>query len=378
MAAVNASPPVHLIIRLPYNRSDAPVNDPLPIQWNADKENMLWEVIARSRAADSGGTDWQGLSAHLQVPLPYLLYRAQVRYEEDLRGLQDIKSTLNTSNPLATRSSERQDERSSSAHPVPPSHATNRMVSSIRRRTPIAAHQIGPSNRSLREQESASTLAQSQRRGMASNGFTRTTSASSSESSSDEADKVEEEERRQEEQEAVGRRLKELEKMMSSDMLGFARPPRPTPSTETISRSPLRRSVHPGDSTSGSSPTSPQGSIPSIPSPPPESQSQSSQTTSSSTQAATSPVNPHLFPPPNTRQQHQPRRTAVAVRVRHSRRGSSHGSSASSFSDLSDAASVSASALESALMSNIRGGGSRLSMFARSHFGAGRGGGAGH
>ncbi|KIJ69885.1 hypothetical protein HYDPIDRAFT_104538 [Hydnomerulius pinastri MD-312] len=50
---------------------------------------------------------------------------------------------------------------------------------------------------------------------------------------------------------------------------------------------------------------------------------------------------------------------------------SNHGSSASSFSDLSDA-SLSASALESALMSNIRGGGSRFSAIARSKF-AGRG-----
>ena len=32
----------------------------------------------------------KGLAAHLEVPLPYLLYRTQVRYEEDLRGLQGL------------------------------------------------------------------------------------------------------------------------------------------------------------------------------------------------------------------------------------------------------------------------------------------------
>lgn len=32
----------------------------------------------------------KGLAAHLQVPLPYLLYRTQARYEEDLRGLQGL------------------------------------------------------------------------------------------------------------------------------------------------------------------------------------------------------------------------------------------------------------------------------------------------
>jgi hypothetical protein len=36
------------------------------------------QVIAKSRAMEGAGTDWQGLSNHLQVPLPYLLYRAQV------------------------------------------------------------------------------------------------------------------------------------------------------------------------------------------------------------------------------------------------------------------------------------------------------------
>lgn len=38
----------------------------------------------------------KGLAAHLEVPLPYLLYRAQARYEEDLRGLQDIRGVLST------------------------------------------------------------------------------------------------------------------------------------------------------------------------------------------------------------------------------------------------------------------------------------------
>lgn len=40
--------------------------------------NSTPQVIAKSRAIEGAGTDWQGLSNHLQVPLPYLLYRAQV------------------------------------------------------------------------------------------------------------------------------------------------------------------------------------------------------------------------------------------------------------------------------------------------------------
>ncbi|KAI0806883.1 hypothetical protein C8Q74DRAFT_20260 [Fomes fomentarius] len=83
-------PAVRVIVRLPYTRpDDAPANPPR-IEWNADKEYILWEVIAKSRATEGATLDWKGLAAHLQVPLPYLLYRTQVRYEEDLRGLQGL------------------------------------------------------------------------------------------------------------------------------------------------------------------------------------------------------------------------------------------------------------------------------------------------
>ena len=336
------------------------------------------------------------------MPLPYLLYRAQVRYEEDLRGLQDIRSTLSTSNALATRPSEqgRHDEQPSSAHPLPP-RGPSGLNLSTRRRTPQGTH-IRPSpqpslaNRLLKGQGSASSMTLSHKRVVTPSELPpRVPSpASQSSESSDEIDRAEEEERRQEEQEAVGRRLKELEKMMKSDTLGFRSPrlKQPIAGPSTLSqRSPLRESVQPKDGINDSEATSPQGSIPSIPSPPPDTQSQSSSQAMSSTQAA-SPTNTPLRAPPQTNP--LPHRGLTVVRAHPPRVTSSHGSSASSFSDLSDAASVSASALESALMSNIRGGGSRLcvvlkfpclrplmehrSMFARSHFGAGRGGGAGH
>ncbi|KAI0328220.1 hypothetical protein GY45DRAFT_1355260 [Cubamyces sp. BRFM 1775] len=85
------SPPaVRVIVRLPYNRPEDAPQDPPLVAWNAEKEQILWEVIAKSRAIEGAGTDWKGLASHLQVPLPYLLYRAQARYEEDLRGLQGL------------------------------------------------------------------------------------------------------------------------------------------------------------------------------------------------------------------------------------------------------------------------------------------------
>ncbi|KAI0832938.1 hypothetical protein BC628DRAFT_367665 [Trametes gibbosa] len=85
------SPPaVRVIIRLPYNRPEDAPPDPPRVEWTAEKEQILWEVIAKSRAIEGAGTDWKGLASHLQVPLPYILYRAQARYEEDLRGLQGL------------------------------------------------------------------------------------------------------------------------------------------------------------------------------------------------------------------------------------------------------------------------------------------------
>ncbi|KAL1944404.1 hypothetical protein VTO73DRAFT_3589 [Trametes versicolor] len=83
-------PAVRVIVRLPYNRPEDAPSDPPRVEWNAEKEKVLWEVIAQSRAIEGAATDWKGLAEHLRVPLAYILYRAQARYEEDLRGLQGL------------------------------------------------------------------------------------------------------------------------------------------------------------------------------------------------------------------------------------------------------------------------------------------------
>ncbi|GJJ07229.1 hypothetical protein Clacol_001429 [Clathrus columnatus] len=377
MPSVPAKPPVHIIVRLPYNRSEFPINDPpvvrssifffgisqlrfvYEVQWNAVKENMLWEVIARSRATNSGGTDWPALSAHLQVPLPYLLYRAQVRYEEDLRTLQDVRTTLTGSNSLATANRTTETERPNSSLPV--RNLTGGVTSSLRRYTPINGRIRTPSHKLTHQETIPSMIVQPTQ-----NTPNRIATPESSGSDEEEMDAMEEETRKLEEEEAVGRRLKELEKMINSDTLGFVRAPKPPSrinlgSSQDQTRSQLAESVRREDSVAGtseSSVASPQGSIPSIPSTPTESRSPTGSSALSSVQATTT------LP-----QNHQPQSPSQAQSSRHnSRRGfprstqhaNSQGSAASSFSDLSDAPSISASALESALMSNIRGGGSRL------------------
>ncbi|KAH9939368.1 uncharacterized protein BXZ73DRAFT_99571 [Epithele typhae] len=94
-----SSSPVRIIVRLPYNRPEDAPEDPPRVEWNAEKEHILWEVIAKSRAME-GNTDWKGLAAHLEVPHPYLMYRAKFRFEEDLRGLQGMG--IGVTSPLST------------------------------------------------------------------------------------------------------------------------------------------------------------------------------------------------------------------------------------------------------------------------------------
>jgi len=187
---------------------------------------------------------------------------------------------------------------------------------------------------------------------------------SGSEDDDSEEEKDEEDEKRREEQETVAKKLMNLEKIISPEMLGFARPTPKHAARRGAQMDTGRRLDNTSDSTSSSI----RGSIPSIPSPPSGSQTSSKVASSpalKSKPGSTSPVSLNGTGAPTR----SPPERALA-----SQQGSNQGSTASSFSDvdMSDA-SVTASALEDAIMSNIRGGGSRLSMFARSHF-AGRGG----
>ncbi|KAI0787115.1 hypothetical protein BC629DRAFT_492842 [Irpex lacteus] len=100
LTMANSQPNFRVVVRLPYNRPEESRPDPPRVEWNSEKEQILWEVIAKSRVVEGAGTDWKGLASHLQVPLPYLLYRAQARYEEDLRGLQGFRlPPINSSVP---------------------------------------------------------------------------------------------------------------------------------------------------------------------------------------------------------------------------------------------------------------------------------------
>lgn len=394
-------PHIRVVVQLPYNRPDHPLPDPPHIEWNAEKANVLWEVIALSRTSDNGGTDWKGLAAHLEVPLPYLLYRAQARYEDDLRGLQGFHAG-NQQNQPATKSTEvtpvLPDRPLSIKIPTARFNSLNsaRRLSSSRLATPLG---VRARLNSLTQHNTIQSPAKSKKASSSSTSTLQGTqikrplrlpspfSSDESDSEDEQAAKEEEADRAAEEEEALSRKLASLQRMMTSEALGLVGSPlspekgkvrdvirgrapvpifRPGREGEDVVgfrrndesfRHEERNRDH---SASVSSASSPQGSIPSIPSPPPESQSPMARHLSTS--KSSSP------PTVSTRNARGLSHMRYGPLAGLSEQESSHGSSASSFSDISEA-SFSASALESALMSNVpAGAGSRLSAIARSRF----------
>ena len=334
----------------------------------------------------------------MEVPLPYLLYRAQTRYEDDLRGLQDITGRSARSPSATTKAAE--EFPFLPEMPTIVRRTSSRMGNSARRLSPsrlssplevrarlssLGHHSHSPSRQKKESSSSTLTLRSPPRKIIP---LLRPTTPSSSEgtdSEDEEAVKEEEADRKLEEQEALDKKLKHLTKLITGDALGFVRSPRlqgkgkgkEVGRGRTPPRA-MQRSFHGGElssrSQSISSASSPHGSIPSIPSPPPESQPQSPISRHLSPSKSSSP--PTVSPRSVRGQSHM--RYGPMVGRTASEQGSNHGSSASSFSDISGRclrllsllsnlnfcsadASLSASALESALLSNIRGGGgSRL------------------
>ncbi|KAF9520706.1 hypothetical protein BS47DRAFT_398779 [Hydnum rufescens UP504] len=382
-----------VIVRLPFDRpQEGGTSDPAPIDWTPEKERLLWQQLSSSRTVEDADVDWQALATRLDTPLPYLLYKTQARYEQDLRKIHEIKPIVSTTalppssnDPrprlpsLSRRTSSRAESSTSVPHSSSPRMVEKPLLSNLsasRLHTPLVALRFpqvprGSSDRIMEAMEA--------------------TSSSSSESAQSDEDEAE---RAKLEQESIVKRLKELERLMSTETPGFARPAN-RPAVRNAGRgghrqlhsytipSPADQMSDVPESAREEEPDSPpttdassrrtsrfaRGVIPSIPS-------------SSSQSPARSPNGAPLLP--NARHKAMPARLENALRGGQSE--SSQGSQASSFSDISGKcdflqkfmrpavehvvasdASISASALEEALQSRA-GGTSRLSMFARSHF----------
>ncbi|KAK1232078.1 hypothetical protein PQX77_004796 [Marasmius sp. AFHP31] len=378
-----AIPNVRVVVRLPENRPQTPLHDPPKIEWTPEKADILWKVIERSRTSDNGGTDWKGLAAHLEVPLPYLLYRAEVRFQEDLRGLQDIAVTspLSAQPPSATLEEFPHHDQ---PHTLPGrnvsklSGSTRLSTSSGRTSTPLGIrarlNSLGSRNatRSRRDTSSSTLTLQEPlshaRTSQPNIGFLPSDDENDSED--EEMLKEEEAERMAEEQEALNQKLRDLHKMMTNEALGLVTSNRTRRRSNDRSRMFSSRSSYRQDPLSSASvshsvsgASSPPGSIPDIPSPSADSQSHS---------PVRSPVKYSSSPPASSPRGLPHRRYPHLMHRNNSEQESVNNSEASSFSDISDA-SLSGSAMESAYLSNFRSGGnSRFSVasnYARSKFG---------
>ncbi|PFH47797.1 hypothetical protein AMATHDRAFT_118618, partial [Amanita thiersii Skay4041] len=371
-------PSVRVVVRLPYNRPDNASSDPPPIEWTPEKADILWKVIERSRSIDGGGADWKGLAAHLEVPLPYLLYRVNARFQEEIKGLKDIQGALSpTSNHNTPSKTAEQAVQLNGDKPKLAGRLSTRMIGSTRLGSsglpsPLGVrarlNSLGHNSLRPRKATSSSTITVQAPKAptLPPRPITPSSSEESEDSESEEVIKEEEADRKVEEQEALDRKLHDLQQMMTNESLGLvsARPRTKengryrrgrhmTPNSLTTSGYPHREdtlsSRSASTSQSVSSASSPQGSIPDIPSP------------STNSSQNYSPMSRHMSPaksssPPSLS-------SGIATGRRYgplslSDHGSNHESETSSFSDISE--SISASALESALLSNIRGHGSRL------------------
>ena len=285
------------------------------------------------------------MASHLQVPLPYLLYRVNARFQEEIRGLKDIQGALS---PTLTQSTKNHDL------PMGDKPA-GRMaggsgLSSSRVGLPLGVRvrlsSLGNNSSRPRKESSSSTLTyQAPKRVITPIRPTSPSSSSDDTDSDDEqAMKEEETDRVAEEEDALLRKLVELRKMMTNEALGLVGGARSKKSKNKTTDCGRSAPLSPHSTTSFKMDTlsscsasqsvsiasSPQGSIGDIPSPDSQSPVGKALSSKSSSPAAISSRSVLA---------HSHRRFGPLV-DRTADYGSSIGSGTSSFSDLSGGYSV--------------------------------------
>jgi hypothetical protein len=308
-------------------------------------------ILPKLTASCSG----KGLAAHLEVPLPYLLYRVNARFQEEIRGLKDISGALSPT--VAGKDDQSpQIERPSVAGRI--MGGSSRLALSNALPSPIGVrarlNSLGSNSVRHKKGTSSSTITvqAAKHQHPPPTLLPRPTTPSSSEEDStdsedEEALKEEELDRKAEEQEALDRKLQELQQMMTNDTLGLVtsrerkgseRGRRWPPTSSSVPSLAVGGYRHRDDtslsirsnstSQSVSSASSPQGSIPDIPSP----------SAYGGGSQPHSPMGRHMSPsksssPPSVS-------SGVATGKRYaplslSDQGSNQGSETSSFSDIS-------------------------------------------
>ncbi|KAK0936137.1 hypothetical protein LTR29_012324 [Friedmanniomyces endolithicus] len=92
---IEARPNVHYtcFIRLPFPRGD--FQDPLPVNWDAIKDKALWKLI--SQASSSKELKWEEIATRFDVGLPFLLQQAAWLYERHFEGMRKQMQSIGVS-----------------------------------------------------------------------------------------------------------------------------------------------------------------------------------------------------------------------------------------------------------------------------------------
>lgn len=77
---MSSDPSYTVFIRLPFARGD--FVDPLSVEWDASKDKALWKIL--SKASKNSDIDWNELATKFEVTLAFLLQQAAWLYERQL------------------------------------------------------------------------------------------------------------------------------------------------------------------------------------------------------------------------------------------------------------------------------------------------------
>lgn len=169
----------------------------------------------------------QSLAARLVVPLPYLLYKTQARYEEDLRKIHEVKPIMSDA-PLHRRALSEDGKRIPTLSRRTSSRAET--IVTLPRSPRNLDKIVLPNLSSSRVQYAGTTTAvrspTTLKNGASGSAVVSKALSTSSPSSETDSESIEDEgERKNEEREDVNRKLKELAKLVKSDGFGFAAGP---------------------------------------------------------------------------------------------------------------------------------------------------------
>ncbi|GJP91920.1 hypothetical protein CBS63078_1552 [Aspergillus niger] len=87
-----------VFIRLPFPRGD--FVDPSPVEWNAAKDQALWNILSRPSKGDD--LDWKALADHFDVTLQFLLQQAAWLYDRQLSQVRAQMSRVPTTQSTST------------------------------------------------------------------------------------------------------------------------------------------------------------------------------------------------------------------------------------------------------------------------------------